>query len=126
MKKPIPRERTDSKTGKKYWRIRWNDASGKESEKVFGTPEEAEEHATVVHKERAKHGRAAAVNSDEIAALSIWRDFVANEQTAGRDVPALRDVLKTSIERLRDGATTPALDSFRKQFEDAGGGVNVG
>ena len=119
MKKPIPRERTDSKTGKKFWRIRWNDASGKEYEKVFGTPEEAEEHATVVHKERAKHGRAAAVNSDEIAALSIWRDFVANEQTAGRDVPALRDVLKTSIERLRDGATTPALDSFRKQFEDA-------
>lgn len=119
MKKPIPRERTDSKTGKPYWRIRWNDANGKESEKVFGTPEEADEHATMIHKERAKHGRAAAVNSDEISALAVWREFVANEQTAGRDVPALRDVIKTAIERLKDGATTPALESLRKLFEDA-------
>jgi len=87
--------------------------------KVFGNPEQAEEHVKVITTERKRHGRAAAVNSDEIAALSIWRDFVATENTAGRDVPALRDVLKTAIERLRGRATTPALDSFRKQFVDA-------
>lgn len=119
MKKPIPRERTDTKTGKKYWRIRWNDASGKESEKVFGTPEEAEEHATVVHKERAKHGRAAAVNTDEISALAIWREYVSGELTAGRDGPSLRDAIRSTIERLREGSTTPALEDLQNQFIDA-------
>ncbi len=70
-------------------------------------------------KERGRHGRAAAVNSNEIDALRAWREFVAKEHTEGHDVPALRDVLKTAIERLRDGATTPALDALRKQFIDA-------
>lgn len=119
MKTPVPREWIDNKSGRTYWRVRWNDVNGKESVKVFGAPEQAEEHVKVIMTERKRHGRAAAVNSDEIAALAIWRDFLATEHTAGRDVPALRDVLKTSIERLKDGTTTPALDSLRKQFEDA-------
>jgi integrase len=119
MKTPKPREWTDSKTGRIYWRVRWNDVSGKESVKVFGSPEEAEEHIKVIMTERKRHGRAAAVNSDEVSALAVWRDFVAKEHTAGRDVPALRDVLKMAIERLKDGATTPGLDSLRKQFIDA-------
>lgn len=93
--------------------------SGKESVKVFGSPEEAEEHIKVIMTERKRHGRAAAVNSDEVSALAVWRDFVAKEHTAGRDVPALRDVLKMAIERLKDGATTPALDALWKQFIDA-------
>jgi integrase len=119
MKTPTPREWIDSKSGRTYWRVRWNDVNGKESVKVFGTPEAAEEHVKVIMAERKRHGRAAAVNSDEVSALAIWRDFVAKEHTAGRDVPALRDVLKTAIDRLRDGMTTPPLDSLRKQFVDA-------
>jgi|GEM_PF-2041793 len=119
MKKPVPRARVDSKSGKTFWRIRWNDASGKETEKVFSSVEEAEAHASTVYKERARHGRAAAVNSDEISALAFWREWVAGEATAGRDVPSLRDVVKSAVERLNDKTTTPALDSLRKQFEDA-------
>lgn len=119
MKKPIPRERKDSKTGKTFWRIRWNDASGKECEKVFGTPEEAEAHANTVHQQRDRHGRAVAANSDEISALTFWREWVAGEKTAGRDAPSLRDVLKSAVDRLRDGATTPSLDSLHKKFMDA-------
>lgn len=119
MKKPVPRARVDSKSGKTFWRIRWNDASGKETEKVFSSVEEAETHASMVYKERARHGRAAAVNSDEISALAFWREWVAGEATAGRDVPSLRDVVKSAVERLNDKTITPALDSLRKQFEDA-------
>lgn len=119
MKTPTPREWIDKKSGRKYWRVRWNDVNGKESVKVFGTIENAEEHVKVIVTERKRHGRAAAVNSDEVSALAVWRDFVAGQHTAGRDVPALRDVLKTAIERLKDGATTPALDSLRKLFIDA-------
>lgn len=106
-------------TGKTYWRVRWNDVNGKESVKVFGTPEEAETHAAIILKERTRHGRAAAVNSDEIAALALWRDFASGEMTAGRDVPSLRDILKGAVERLRDGQSTPALDDLRKKFMDA-------
>jgi integrase len=119
MKTPKPREWTDSKTGRIYWRVRWNDVNGKESVKVFGTPEEAEDHIKVISTERKRHGRAAAVNSDEVSALAVWREFVSKELTAGRETPALRDVLKTAIERLKDGATTPSLESLRKKFEDA-------
>lgn len=119
MKKPVPRARVDSKSGKTFWRIRWNDASGKESEKVFGSIEEAEAHANLVHKERKRHGRSAAVNADEIAALAYWREWQAKEATAGRDAPLLRDVIKSAIDRLNDASTTPALDLIRKQYEDA-------
>lgn len=93
--------------------------SGKESVKVFGTPEAAEEHAKTIATERKRHGRAAAVNSDEISALALWRDFVAGEHTAGRDTPALRDVLKQAIGRVKDGIGTPALDELRKTFLDS-------
>ena len=58
-----------------------------------------------------------AVNSDEIDALRVWREFVENQQTAGRDVPALRDVFRTSIERLKEGATTTALEILRAVYE---------
>jgi integrase len=119
MKTPKPREWIDSKTGRIYWRVRWNDVNGKESVKVFGTPEEAEDHIKVILTERKRHGRAAAVNSDEVSALAVWREFVSKEHTAGRETPALRDVLKSAIERLKDGATTPSLDILRKKFEDA-------
>ncbi|RYD40274.1 MAG: hypothetical protein EOP85_14535, partial [Verrucomicrobiaceae bacterium] len=119
MKTPKPREWTDNKTGRKYWRVRWNDVNGKENVKVFGTPQAAEDHVKVIMAERKRHGRAAAVNSDEISALAIWRDYMAKEHTAGRDVPALRDVLKGAIERLKVGSTTMPLGELRKKFEDA-------
>lgn len=119
MKTPTPREWTDNKTGKIYWRVRWNDVNGKETVKIFGTVEEAEDHVKVIQAERQRHGRAAAVNSDEISALAVWREFVSKEHTEGRDTPALRDVIRTAVERLRDGKTTPALDDIRKKFIDA-------
>jgi integrase len=119
MKTPTPREWTDNKTGKIYWRVRWNDVNGKETVKIFGTVEEAEDHVKVIQVERQRHGRAAAVNSDEISALAVWREFVSKEHTEGRDTPALRDVIRTAIERLKDGTTTPSLESLRKKFEDA-------
>ena len=93
--------------------------NGKESVKVFGTPEEADGHADTVLKARKQFGRAAAASQDEIAALAFWRKFVADEMTAGRDAPSLRDVLKPAVERLRDGQSTPALDELRKQFMEA-------
>ncbi|MES2438578.1 MAG: tyrosine-type recombinase/integrase [Verrucomicrobiota bacterium] len=86
---------------------------------MFTDPDTADQYVATLVKERARHGRAAAVNSDEIDALRIWREFVSKEHTGGREVPALRDILKISIERLRDGATTPALESLRAQFEEA-------
>ena len=116
VKRPTPRERTDNVTGKTYWRIRWNDENGKETEKVFGSFEDADEHAKTVHKARTKHGRAVAANADEVAALAFWRRFVANELTAGRASPSLRDNIKKTVERLSDGQTTPALEELRKQF----------
>lgn len=119
MKTPKPREWTDPKSGRVYWRVRWNDVTGKECVKVFGTPEKAEEHIKVIMTERKRHGRAAAVNSDEVSALAVWRQFVQTEHTAGRDVPLLRDVLKSAIERLRDGSTSPALEDLYKRFLDA-------
>jgi integrase len=119
MKALKPREWNDPKSGRTYWRVRWNDVNGKESVKVFSTPEAADDHIKVITTERKRHGRAAAINHDEVSALSIWRDFVASEQTAGRDAPALRDVLKSAIERLRDGATTPALGDLYKRFMDS-------
>lgn len=119
MKTPKPREWTDLKSGRTYWRVRWNDVNGKECVKVFGDPEEAEAHIKVIMTERKRHGRAAAVNSDEVSALSVWREFVTKEQTAGRDVPALRDVLRDAIGRLRDGSTSPALGDLYKRFMDS-------
>ena len=119
VKTPTPREWTDRKTGKIYWRVRWNDVNGKELVKVFGTPEDAIDHAAKVGRERVKHGTAAATNSDESAGLALWRDFVAGERTAGRDAPALRDVLSGAIERLRGGQSSPALAELHKQFIDA-------
>lgn len=116
VKKPIPREWTDSKTGKTYWRVRWNDVNGKESVSVFGTPEAAEEHAETIFKARKLFGRAAAANQDEIAGLAFWRKFVAAELEAGRDAPSLRDVLMPAVERFRSGKTSPALDDLREQF----------
>jgi integrase len=119
MKTPTPREWTDNKTGKTYWRVRWNDVNGKETVKIFGTVEEAEDHVKVIQAERQRHGRAAAVNSDEISALAVWREFVWKEHREGRDTPALRDVIRTAVERLRDSKTTPTLDDLKKKFIDA-------
>ena len=119
MRKPTAREWTDPRTGKTFLRVRTTDANGKVIARLFTDPVDADKYIGTLVKERERHGRAAAVNSDEIDALRIWREFVANEQSQGRDVADLRDVLKTAIERLRDGATTPALDSLRKQFMDA-------
>jgi integrase len=56
------------------------------------------------------------VNSDEIDALRVWREFTANERTAGRDAPALRDVIRTAIERLKVGTTSPLLATMREDF----------
>jgi integrase len=119
MRKPTAREWTDPRTGKTFLRVRTTDANGKVIARLFTDPEDAEKYCTDLKKAREKHGRASAAGSDEIDALRVWREFVSKENTAGRDAPALRDVLKTAIERLNDKATTPALESLRKQFEDA-------
>jgi site-specific recombinase XerD len=116
MRITTPREWTDKKTGKTYWRVRWNDVNGKECVKVFGTVEEAEKHVKVIQKERERHGRAAAANTDEVSALAVWREFVAKELTEGRDVPALRDVIRTAIERLREGTASLPLVDLRDDF----------
>ena len=116
MKLLNAREWKDPKTGKVYWRVRHNDETGKECVKVFGTPEEADKHIGTVHKAREKHGRAAAANAEEIAALSIWRAFAQGELTAGRDAPSLRDAMRNTIERLKDGMTSPPLGKLRDQF----------
>jgi len=119
VKTPKPREWTDAKTGRTYWRVRWNGSDGREYVKVFGTPEAAEDHVKVILKEREIHGRAAAVSTDEIDALSIWRKFVADETTEGRDAPALRDVIRQTIERMKCGSTTPAISVLQDRFIDA-------
>ena len=96
---PIPRERTDRKSGKTYWRVRMNNPEGKEVVNTFGTFEEAENHAKIVGAKRDLLGRGVAMSAEETAALTLWRQFVAGEHTAGRDVPELPDVLKPAIER---------------------------
>lgn len=119
MKKATPREWIDPKTGKTYFRVRSSDSTGKVVQRAFSDIEDADKYCAELKKARDKHGRASAVGSDEIDALRIWREFVSKEHTAGRDVPALRDVIRTSIERLKDGSTTPALDDLRQTFIDA-------
>ncbi|RYD74319.1 MAG: hypothetical protein EOP84_20090 [Verrucomicrobiaceae bacterium] len=119
MRTPKAKEWKDPKSGTIYWRVRWNDVNGKENSSVFGTLQKAEDHIKVIMAERKKHGRAAAVNSDEISGLALWRDYVAKEQTAGREVPALRDVLKGAIERLNAGSTTVPLGELLNKYEDA-------
>lgn len=119
MRKPVAREWTDPKSGKVFLRVRTTNASGKVVSRMFSTEEDANEYIGTLDKQRKQHGRAVAIGSDEADALRIWREFVSKESTDGRDSPALRDVIRAAIERLKDGATTPALDSLRKQFEDA-------
>jgi integrase len=119
MKTLKPREWTDPKTGRIYWRVRWNAVNGKESVKIFGTSEEADKHIKDIAAVRGQHGRAVAVNADEVAALSVWREYVAGELTAGRDRPSLRDAIRSTIDRLSEGSTTPALEVLRDQFLDA-------
>jgi integrase len=119
MKKPTPREWTDPRTGKTYFRVRSSDSNGKVVQRAFSDIEDAEKYCTELKKARDKHGRASAAGSDEIDALRIWREHVSKEHTAGRDVPALRDVIRTAIERLKDGATTPALGVLHDQFINA-------
>jgi integrase len=119
MKKPTPREWIDPKTGKTYFRVRSTDASGKVVQRAFSDPDEAEKHCKQLMKARELHGRASAVGSDEIDALRIWREYVSNENTGGRDTPALRDVIRSAIEKLKDGVTTPALGELQQTFIDA-------
>lgn len=119
MKKPTPREWTDPKSGKTYYRVRSSDSQGKVVQRAFSDVEDAEKYCNELKKSRDKHGRASAVGSDEIDALRIWREYVSNEHAAGRDTPALRDVIRTAIERLKDGSTTPALDALRQTFIEA-------
>jgi len=119
MKKPTPREWADPKTGKTYYRVRSCDSNGKVVQRAFSDIEDAEKYCTELKKARDKHGRASAAGSDEIDALRIWREYVAKEHTAGRDTPALRDVIRPAIERLKNGSTTPALDELRQTFIDA-------
>lgn len=119
MRKPVAREWTDPKSGKVFLRVRTTDASGKVVSRMFSTEEDANEYIGTLDKQRKQYGRAVAIGSDEADALRIWREFVSKENTDGRDSPALRDVIRVAIERLKDGATTPALESLRKQFIDA-------
>ena len=119
MRKPTAREWTDPKTGKIFLRVRTTDANGKVIARMFTDPAEADSYIATLIKERGRHGRAVAVNSDEIDALRVWREFVEKEHTEGRDVPALRDVLRTSIERMRESTTTVALETLRSKYEEA-------
>jgi site-specific recombinase XerD len=119
MRKPTPREWIDPKSGKTYFRVRSSDSTGKVVQRVFSDLKDAEKYCTELQRSRDLHGRASAVGSDEIDALRIWREFVSKEHTGGRDAPALRDVIRTSIERLKDGSTTPALEALHKNFMDA-------
>ncbi|MCX6875955.1 MAG: tyrosine-type recombinase/integrase [Verrucomicrobia bacterium] len=119
MKKPTVRTWTDPRTGKNYLRVRTTDTNGKSVSRMFTDPAAADEYVADLTKENKRHGRAAAVNSDEVAGLALWRDFVAGEHTAGRDAPALRDVLSGALGRLREGVATPALADLHKKFIDA-------
>jgi integrase len=119
MKKPTPREWIDPKTGKTYYRVRSCDSNGKLVQRTFSDIEDADKYCAELKKSRDKHGRASAVGSDEIDALRIWREYVSKEHTAGRDTPALRDVIRTAIERLKVGSTSPALDTLRETFIEA-------
>lgn len=119
MKNPKPRKWIDAKTGRSYWRVRWNGVDGKEVVRVFGTPEQAEEHVKVIIKERKLHGRAAAIGSDEVDALRVWREFAAAETRDGREPPALRDVIREAITRLKNGVTSPALIDLQNRFLEA-------
>ena len=119
MKKPKTRQWTDPKTGKQYLRVRSTDANGKSVARLFTDEEDADEYIATLVKERKRHGKAAAVNSDEIDALRVWREYVSKEHTAGRDVPALRDVIRGTIERLSVSATTAALSELHNKFMDS-------
>lgn len=119
MRKPKARTWTDPKTGREYLRVRSSDATGKVISRLFTDPADADKYIATLVKERDRHGRAAAVNSDEIDALRIWREFAANENTAGRDIPALRDVMRLAIERLHVGVTSPLLSVMRDDFLEA-------
>lgn len=119
MRKPKTRLWTDPKTGKQYLRVRSTDANGKSVARLFTEQEDADEYIATLTKERKRHGRAAAVNSDEIDALRVWREHVAKESTAGRDTPALRDVIRGAIERLSVGSSTAALSELHKKFIDS-------
>ncbi|MCX6866361.1 MAG: hypothetical protein NTV46_09135 [Verrucomicrobia bacterium] len=70
-------------------------------------------------KSAPPHGRAAADNADEIAALSLWREFVPGALTAGHHAPSLRDGFKSTTERLHDGQSAPALDDLGKKRTSA-------
>ncbi len=118
MKKPKARLWTDPKTGKQYLRVRSTDANGKSVARMFTEQEDADEYIATLVKERKRHG-AAAVNSDEIDALRVWREYVSKEHTAGRDAPALRDVIRGTIERLSVGTSTAALSDLHKKFRDS-------
>ena len=119
MKKPTVRTWTDPRTGKTYLRVRTTDTNGKSVSRMFTDQDAADEYVADLPKENKRHGRAAAVNSDEIAGLALWREFVTGEHTAGRDAPALRDILSGAITRLRDGAASPPLSDLHKKFIDA-------
>ncbi|KAB2637839.1 MAG: tyrosine-type recombinase/integrase [Verrucomicrobia bacterium] len=119
MKKPTAKNWTDPRTGKTYLRVRTTDTNGKSVSRMFTDPAAADEYVATLTKETKRHGRAAAVNSDEISGLSLWREFVAGENTAGRDAPALRDMIAGAIARSRDGIATPPLADLYKRFLDA-------
>jgi site-specific recombinase XerD len=119
MKKPTVRTWTDPRTGKTYLRVRTTDTNGKSVSRMFTDQDAADEYVADLTKENKRHGRAAAVNSDEIAGLALWREFVTGEHTAGRDAPALRDILSGAIMRLRDGVASPPLADLHKKFIDA-------
>lgn len=119
MKKPTVRTWTDPRTGKTYLRVRTTDTNGKSVSRMFTDQDAADDYVADLTKENKRHGRAAAVNSDEIAGLALWREYVAGEHTAGRDAPALRDILSGAITRLRDGVASPPLADLQKKFIDA-------
>ncbi|WP_265594639.1 tyrosine-type recombinase/integrase [Haloferula sp. BvORR071] len=119
MRKPKARSWTDPKTGREYLRVRSSDANGKVIARLFTDPEDADRYIATLTKERHRHGRAAAVNSDEIDALRVWREYVAAENTAGRDAPALRDVIRQAIERQKAGVTSPRMSDLRDRFLEA-------
>ncbi len=116
MRKPQARTWTDPKSGREYLRVRASDANGKVVSRLFTDEEAAAKYIATLHAERNRHGRAVLANLDEIAAIRVWREFAAKENTEGRDSPNLRDVIQQAIGRFKVGVASPTLVTMRDDF----------
>ena len=110
-----PRRWTDQNK-QSFWRVRYRDLNGKQHDRRFKKKEDADDLCKQVKAARKRLGKAAAASTDEVGALALWRKYVEDEHTAGRDPGSLRDVLKDVLVRLRAGVDTPSLNVLIKLF----------